>query len=155
MEKFEDSFLKAKRHLQIADHMVYVTYGLVKDPRLLLSVLDNVFLAFTNSMSSILHYENLFKRVPPFPDNFEAKFALFRESCLSRYNIHKDYLPLMRELKGLIVAHKKSPVEFARNDRFVICSDDYRMQVISVEQIKCYVAQAKLFIQDISVIIKR
>jgi hypothetical protein len=152
MEKFQEAREKAKRNLQIADHMVYMTYTIVKEPKLLLAVLENVFLALTNSMSSVLHYENLFKRVPPFPENFEAKFVLFREVA-SKHNINKEYLSLIREVKDIIAEHRKSPVEFVRNDRFVICSSDYRMKIISVEQIKKYITQTKAFIRDMNAIV--
>ena len=36
MEKFQEAREKARRNLQIADHMLYMTYGLVQDPKLLL-----------------------------------------------------------------------------------------------------------------------
>jgi hypothetical protein len=150
MEKFQEARSKAKRNLQVADHMVYMTYSLVKDPKLLLVALENIFLALTNAMSSALHYENLFKRVPQFPENFEAKLALFRDCIVSRYGIKMDYLDLMRDVKDIIIDHRKSPMEFVRNERFVICSGDYSMRVLSVEQVKRYLAQTRHFVKDMN-----
>jgi len=155
MEKFQEARDKAKRNLLIADHMVYMTYTLVKDPKLLLTALENIFLALTNSMTSVLHYENLFKRVPPFPENFEAKFSLFRDSVASRYKVNKDHLTMIRDVKSIIMEHRKSPMEFVKNERFVICSSDYRMKIISVEQMKKYIGQTKSFMNEMNLIVSK
>jgi len=155
MEKFQEARDKAKRNLQIADHMAYMTYRVVQDPKLLMAIMENIFLALTNAMSSLLYYERLFKRVPPFAENFEAKFALFKEKIAPRFNIDKQYLNLIRDVKEVIVEHRKSPVEFVRNDRFVICNSSYKMRTISIEQIKKYVAQSKLFVNMINDIVSK
>ena len=128
---------------------------MVKDSRLLLSATENLFLAFTYGMSSLLHYERLFKRIPPFPDNFTGKFELFKDKCSNRYNIDNEYLKIIQEIKEIIVAHKKSPMEFQRNDNFVICNSDYRVRTISADMIKAYVEKAKLFIKNISTIVSK
>jgi hypothetical protein len=155
MEKFQEAREKARRNLQIADHMLYMTYGLVQDPKLLMAVMENVFLALTNAMSSVLHYEKLFKRIPPFPENFEAKYSLFKEKCASRYSVDDKYLNIIRDVKDIIAEHRKSPVEFVRKDRFVICSDNYRMKTISVEQIKQYISTTKAFLQEANNIVSK
>lgn len=155
MEKFQEYRDKAKRNLQVADHMIYMTYNIVKDPKLLLAIMENIFLALTHSMSSVLYYERLFKRVPPFTDNFESKFSLFREKCAPKFNVEKEYLDLIREVKGIILEHKKSPVEFVRKDRFVICNGNYKMKTISVEQIKKYVSQTKVFVGNMNTIVSK
>src|SRR3989338_261446 len=95
MEKFQESRERARRNIQLADHMLTQTYPLVKDPKLLLAVIENIFLALTNAMASVLYYERLFKRIPPFHDNFESKFYLFKMKTAMKYNIGPDYLKLM------------------------------------------------------------
>ena len=125
--------------------MLTQTYPLVQDPKLLLAVLENVFLAFTNSMSSILYHERLFKRIPPFQDNFESKFNMFRARIADKHEIDKKYLTTIKEVKDLIVQHKKSPVEFTRKDMFVICNEDYKMRTVSINDIKDYIKEAKEF----------
>jgi hypothetical protein len=146
MEHFQVARDKAKKNLKVADHMTFMTYPLVKDSRILLSIMENLFLALTNSMGAILYYDRLFKRVPPFHDTFESKYSLFKERCIGRYNLSKDYLALMEEVKDIILQHKKSPVEFTRKDAFVICSDNYRMKTITIEKIKEYISRTKSFV---------
>ncbi|MCP3686213.1 MAG: hypothetical protein GY861_26500 [bacterium] len=132
-----------------------MTYPLVKDNRLLLAILENIFLGFTNTMSMILYHERLFKRIPPFHDNFESKMHLFNEKCVTVYKLDKNYMTVMREIKDLIVEHKKSPIEFTRKDTFVICSEDYKIKTLSVDQIKKYIQQAKTFFREVDVIVSK
>lgn len=146
MEKFQEARDKAKRNLQIADHMAYMTYNLVKDPKLLVVVMENLFLSLTNAISSVLHYERFFKRLEPFPENFEAKFAIFQD-CAVKYSIDKSYLSMIRDIKEFIYEHKRSPVEFTRKDRYVICTDNYKMKAISLDQIKKYILLTRSFLQ--------
>ena len=136
MEEFQLARSKSQEKLKLADHMLTQTYPLINDPKLLVAVMENLFLALTNSMASLLYYERTFKRIPPFVDNFENKFELFRQKCLPRYDLSKEYLALISAIKDAVIAHRKAPVEFARKNNFVICSDTYQLKTITVEQIK-------------------
>jgi hypothetical protein len=155
MEKFQEAREKAKRNLKIADHMLFMTYPLVKDNKLLLAILENIFLALTNAMGALLYYERLFKRVPPFHDNFESKMNLFREKCTARYKLSRDYLLLMREVKELVMEHKRSPMEFARKNSLVICSESYQLRTVSLDQIKKYLGKTKDFVREVELIVSQ
>lgn len=155
MEKFQELREKARQKLNLADHILTMTYPLVQDTKLLLVVVENLFLSLTNAMGSVLYYERLFKRVPAFTDNFESKFRLFREKCINKYNINPAYLKLITEIKDIVSEHKKSPVEFVRKDRFVICSEEYKMKTITIDQIKKYIQEAKNFISETSNIVNK
>jgi len=155
MEEFQISIEKAKKTIRIADHMLIMTFPMVKDPKLLLAVLENTFSSLVSSMDSLLFYERLFKRVPPFQDSFDSKFNLFRERLVERHNINKEYLNLIQELRDILLAHKQSPVEFSRGDRFVICSSNYRMKTIGIDDLKKYIAKTKLFSVDIERLVSK
>jgi len=149
MEKFQELRDAANKKLKLADHILIMTYPLVKDPKLLISVIENLFLAFSYGIGSLLYYERLFKRIPPFSDNFASKFELFKYKCSNRYDIDDEYLKIIQEIKEIIIAHKKSPMEFSRKESFVICDDSYRMKTISAAMVKDYVEKAKLFIAKV------
>ncbi len=155
MERYDELRDIASKKIKIADHMLTMTYPMVKDPKLLLAVMENVFLALTNSVGALLHYERTFKRVPPFQETFVSKFNVFREKCAIRYNIDKEQVLMLEEIKDIILQHKKSPVEFTRSDSFIICSDDYKMKTITLDKMKNYILKSKLFIQNISNIINK
>ncbi len=147
MEQFQSAREDAKKNIKLADHMITVTYPLIKDSKLLLAVMENLFLAYTNAMSSILHYDRLFKRIPAFPDTFEGKFRMFRNKCMLKHNLSKNFANEIQDIREIMEEHRKSPVEFSRKDRFVICSDNYNMKSLSPEDIRRHIEKAKLFIQ--------
>ncbi len=155
MEEFQLAREKAQAKLKLADHMLTQTYPLVKDPKLLIAAIENLFLALTNAMASVLHYERTFKRIPPFVDNFENKFTVFKEKCVPRYNLGRRYIKLIADLKEAVLAHRKSPIEFARKDNFVICSDNYKLKTLSMEQIKKYIELTKNFLNETNIIVKK
>lgn len=150
MEKFQIERELAQRKIKIADHIMMVTYPLVKDTRLLLGVLENTYSALIHSVSAILEYDRLFKRIPPFQDDEVSKMNMFKARVSRRYNIDTNYIRLIEDMKQIIKEHKESPIEFARRDKFVICSDNYKMQALSTEQIKKYIADTKKFIVEMN-----
>ena len=150
MEKCKTALAEAKHYLKIADHMLIITYPLVKDPKIMVAVIENIFLSFTKAMGAILYYERYNKRIPPFHETFESKFNMFRLKIVNKYKIKKDYVKLIEDIKSIILEHKKSPIEFIRKELFVICSKDYKVSTLSVKSMKTYVSKAKLFIADIS-----
>ena len=155
MEKVLAAKEKANKNIWVADHMLTQTYPIVNDPKLLFVILENVFLACTSAMAALLHYEYYHKRIPAFQDTFDAKFNMLKMQVAPRYNIKGEYITFLQEVKSLLLAHKKSPVEFVRKDVFVICSEDYALKTITVNEMKQYVAKAKVFIQEITRIIER
>ena len=155
MEKFQELRNAAMKKLQLADHILTMTYPAVKDSRLLLSSVESLFLAFSYGMGSVLHYERTFKRIPDFADNFASKFELFSDKCAKRYNIPYEQLKAIKDLREIIIAHKKSPVEFSRKANFVICEDNYRTRTISSNEVKNYIEKAKLFIKGVTTIVSK
>jgi hypothetical protein len=155
MEKYRQLREISQKKIKLADHMLTMTYPVVKDPKLLVSVMENIFLALTNAIGSLLHYERTFKKVPQFEDTFISKFRVFKENCAKKYKIEESNISLIQEIKDIVLQHKKSPIEFTRKDSFVICSDDYIMQTITLEKMKTYILKSKSFLQKISNIIER
>jgi len=155
MEKFQESFEKAKHYLKIADHMLSTTFPLIKDYNLIPLVVENIFLALTNALAALLHYELLFKRVPLFNETFDSKFKVFNSYCVRRYNFDKEILDVMLSVKNIVLRHRKSPVEFSRKDKFVICSDSYETLTVRLDDVKNYLHKTKIFIQEVHNIISR
>lgn len=155
MEKYQESREAAKKYIKTADHMISVTYPLVKDPKLLLAVMDNVFLALTSSMGAILHHDRLFKKIPPFHNTFESKYRMFREKSVNLHNVDKSYLKFILDIKNIIIQHRKSPIEFSRKDAFVICSEDYKMKTLTVPEIRIYIDKTKSFVEKMVKVVSK
>lgn len=146
MEKFAEYKQRAVQNVKVADHMLTMTYPLVKDPKLLLAVLENQFMATTNAMASILYYERLFKRVPPFHDTFESKYNLFKQKIVPAYQVDLKWVRFIAELKELVQDHKESTTEFPRKGKFILADNDYRIRTLGEEDLKYYLQLTKDFV---------
>ena len=146
-------FLKAKdnatQKYEGARHLLNVTFPTVKDPKLLLGVIDNLVCSMEHSIEAILIYERLLRFVPVYSNDPKSQFNMFRQKSMHRNNISPEYVNLYLELKDILELHKKSPMAFQRGNKFVICNKDYMLKTLSINDIKDFLAQTKEFL-DIS-----
>ena len=126
-----------------ARHLLNVTFPMIKDPKLLLGVINNLSASLESSMDAILAYERLLRLVPIYSDTFKSKFNLFRMKSVRRNNISPAAIHLISELRFILDLHKKSPMAFQRGNRFVICNKDYQLKVISIKDIQQYLYTTK------------
>ncbi len=141
---------EANKAFITADHMAYVTYPLVNDLKLIVTVLENLYLSLVLGMESILNYERTFKRIHAYPDNLSVKIDTFKSKCSTRYDISRTYIVLMEEIKKVLEDYKKSSTVFKRDNRLVIMSDNLRMKSLTIEKAKQYVQGTKPLIEKIN-----
>ncbi|MBI4150257.1 hypothetical protein HY488_02535 [Candidatus Woesearchaeota archaeon] len=147
MEKTEEAREKAIKNLKIANHLLTQSYPLLNDPKLLVAVLQNIFLAQVNAMTAIVSYDHDNWHLPAFPDNFDAKFDLFKLKIAPKYKIPAEHLQAILDVKALIASQKESKVSFVRKDAFVICEEGYRLKTLTLQDMKTLLAKTKVFIQ--------
>ena len=147
MEEFKNLFNKSKQNLKSADHILSMTYPLIKDPKLLVEVIENLNLAIDNSMSSLLSYQRLFKRIPIYADSFDEKFEIFKRfhTKFGYENVVCENILLIKHIHSL---HKNTPAEFSRKDKFVICSQDYKVNELTEKDLKERVEFVKNFVSE-------
>jgi len=122
---FKQERESALKNIKLADHLLTQTYDIVGDAKLLLVILDNVHKALDNTVGMVVHYERENKDIPPFQDNNEVKFNIFKLKLAQKYNISNDFIRFVSDIKELLTLHKESPMEFSKKDVFVICSEKY------------------------------
>lgn len=152
MEITLDLLKNANKKYETADHLAYVTYPLIQEPKLIITIADNLYSALNYLIEALIRYERLYKRIPPIQESFESKFDVFKK-CLSRYNIDRESTLLIYDLKTLLDSRQKSPVEFIRKDKFVICSQNYKTQTITLSKVKDYLTKSRPLFEKISKII--
>jgi hypothetical protein len=153
MQGFKNLVLEANKHLRLADHMTYVTYPMLKDTKILISILDNLKKSLNKALDAYLYYERLYKRISFSPKDFTTKIDVFQRSAAIRYNL-KQYPQLIKEINFIIKKHKESPVEFSKGDKLVICNGNYKMKILQIKDVKDYLSKAKPFILKLSNILK-
>jgi hypothetical protein len=142
MEKFAEYLEEARKTIQILDHMVYITFPLIKDKRLLLKILLDVKIAISKCINSILQYEYIYKKIN-LCQNPKTNFRTFTEQCAKKYNITKEEILLIKELFNLVEKHNQSPFEFVRNDKIIILSENLKQNTLTIEKIKEFLILAK------------
>jgi len=141
-EKYKENVKKAIDNIRIADHMLYVTYPVIKDKRLLIKTLEQVYDSIICIINSILQYDHIFKRVK-LTNDARDNFEIFLNKCTKRYNITEEEISSILELITLVEKHKKSPVEFIRRDKIVIMEESLKTTTIDSESLKKYLVLAK------------
>lgn len=151
METFKVFIDEMNRNLKTADHLIYVTYPLVKDDKLIITALENLYNSLKNAIEAILFYDKLYKRISPYPENFSFKLEIFRMKCAPRYNFDREAVVLIQDIDELIEDYKESPMSFMRKDKYYIFNRDYkRMKHVDLPKIKYYISTAKSFIEKIN-----
>jgi len=142
MEKFLENIIAAEKKIQTADHMIYVTFPLIKDKRLLLKILQEIKNAVMDCISSILQYEYLYKRIILYK-NPKSNFKIFIEKCTPRYQITKEEINLILELFDFIEKHRESPFEFIKDNKVIILSNDLNPKTLTIEKTKEFLMLVK------------
>lgn len=148
MEEFEKNLREAVRHLQIADHMTYVTFPLINEKRLLLKIFDEIYFVIINCVNSILNYEYLFKRIKIY-DNNDYNLDTFVKIG-KNYDLSNEQI---KEIKNIILInrkHRQSSIEFVKKDKVVILSDNLNTQILDINNIKKYLLLAKELLMKVN-----
>jgi hypothetical protein len=131
----------AKRKLLVAEKILTETYPVVKEPKLILAVAEDIYSALISAIIVLLKSGNV-----RFKEDFDSMFDALKDISDS-FGFTKEDLDLVKELHNMIVEHRESPVEFSRNDCFVICDANYKCDAISCENMQKYLFRAKLLIK--------
>ncbi|MEK6741842.1 MAG: hypothetical protein AABX91_02860 [Nanoarchaeota archaeon] len=153
MEKFIENLAMAEKTIKAADHMIYVTFPLINDKRLLFKILKEMKNAVALCINSILQYEYLYKRIKLYKDS-RLNFKIFIERCVPRYGITKEEMNLVLDLFDFVEKHKESPFEFVKDEKIVILSNGLRPKVMTVEKAKEFMMAAKSILRKTREIIK-
>ena len=146
MELYQNHYKKAVNFFKSADHLIYVTFPVIKDVKLIITVLNNIYFALIHGMDAALEYERYYKRVLPLANNFELRLDVFKKRVVGRYGFANQEAEFIAEIKMLMDERKEASMEFSRSGKFIICSENYRIKTVSVEEIKKYLSTTKNFL---------
>ena len=141
MEEYEKNLKEALKHLQIADHMIYVTFPIINEYRLLLKIFDEIYFSVINSIDAILNYEYLYKRIRIYSNNNDNLDTFFR--IAKNYGISNEQIKKIREIINHNKKHKQSAIEFVKKDRVIIMNDNLSIQILDIITTKQYLLLAK------------
>jgi|SRR3989344_965330 len=144
---------KAKEQLSIADHLLYMTYPIIRENKLLASIAEDVYNSALYAIDALLMHERLYKRISIYPDTFSVKLDILRKIS-ARYNIDKDAILMVQDLKIFLDERKNSKVEFSKNDRYVLFNQKKELKSLGIEKLKQNLNISKSFVNNIEIILK-
>ncbi len=150
MDRVRELLQVANQKINTSDHLTYITYPTVNENKLMISIIENIYMGMVAGMDALLIYERNFKRVPLYVDDFRAKVELLKSHAAQRYNIDRKYIVAVENLRMLVEAHKKSTTEISHREKFVIFSDTYQMKALTIENVKSYLILAKEFVDKVN-----
>ncbi|PIN77934.1 hypothetical protein COV15_00975 [Candidatus Woesearchaeota archaeon CG10_big_fil_rev_8_21_14_0_10_34_12] len=136
---------EALKHLKIADHLLYITYPLIKEKKILFKVLNEIYLVIYTTINSVLQYESFMKRIHIYRDS-KTNFETFLRKCAENYDLTGEQLAAIISVFKLADAHKQSPFEFTKKDKLVIMSNSLGIETITIDKIKNYIIITKDFL---------
>lgn len=145
MESFEVKLKDAKDKIYVADHMLTNTYSLLKDPKILLAIIDNISLSFEGALSAFLEHERIFRRIPSYNQTPESELNFFLLKVKDKYDFDSDLVETYVKVRDILAAHKDSSMEFSREGSFVMANEEYDLTKISPEDIKKDIKSCKDF----------
>jgi len=154
MEIHQTHYDKAINFFKSADHLIYVTLPVVKDIKLVATILDNVYFSLVHGMDAVLEYERYHKRILPMANNFDLRLDTFRKKIVGNHEFTKEESDFIVEIKKLRDDRKDASMEFTRGGKLVICSEGYRMKTISIDEIKKYLSTTRNFLLKVNKTIK-
>ena len=86
----KDFLEKAEHSLKTVDHLIYITYPLIKENRLLKKIIEELYDIANNIIESILYYEFMYKRIKLYEEDKGQKtknFEIFKTKCASNFDI--------------------------------------------------------------------
>ncbi len=60
----------------------------------------------------------------------------------------ESFIPFLLKVNELFERHKASPVEFTKNNSFIICDDNYTLRAVTANDLKQFIDDAKQFYQE-------
>jgi len=142
METFGAVRDAARRKLAVADHLLTQTYPLVQDPKLLLTVLQNIAEAIDASITYALLHEAAAKRIANVPEGSGERLEAFRQTA-ARYGVPAEFFRFVEELRAVLLEHHTSAVEFVRKQQYVICDEAYRLRTLDEAALTRHVEKTK------------
>ncbi len=142
MEKFLENIRQAEKITRTADHLIYVTFPLIKDKRILLILISELKKAIANCINAILQYDYLFKKISLYQDA-KINFETFKNKSSKRFDITEEEIKLITKLFEIEQYHQKSSMEFTKDNKLIILSDDMRQKIITLDEIKQFLQLSK------------
>lgn len=149
----------ATRQVQIANHLLTVTYPMVKDPKLLMSIVEHLRRAVEDSAEAIVDFHitrgeyelpmhALAGQQPGKHDILAAFLDIMKVRNPTIPSAH-EAIDACKELMAMLQHFKEAPVSFPRDEKLVIADHDYALKEVSAPALKVIMRTVKQFVHGV------
>jgi len=131
-EKFLTELEECDKTIQAAEHILTVTYPLIKEKKLLINLVESAYHLLEKLINLVIDFEYKNKTVSFYGD-FHTNWETFRE--IHKKYIEKDVLANLEKIRKIYLAHKQSPIEFTKQDEFVIMLDSLDIETVNQDKL--------------------
>jgi len=149
MEKSVFAREMVKRNILDADYLLNKTYLLLKEEKLFLEVVRHLFEASKNLINFTIEYAYEQEEIPRVPKTPIEKISVISslKSDPQKNKISKSYLSnltsLYWRLKELDESTRNDIMSFKKQDKYVICKKDYKVEVISYSSLNSFLKEVR------------
>ncbi|MEM3127077.1 MAG: hypothetical protein QW331_03355 [Candidatus Woesearchaeota archaeon] len=143
MISYLDARTRAFHHLQAAHQILTTSYPVLKEEKLLLVALNHLFLSFQDGLQILITAKH---------DVASPSIPTMRK-YVRKHSLSPLSLIAFQQIQELVRLHKQSPVEFSKNDNFVICSTNYELSVLTQEKLQEFLLILEQFLNSIDRIV--
>ena len=146
MKAVIDNLMEADKAYQRANHLLFVTFPLLKNKNLLIKITHEIKNSITKTIVAVLQYEYLCKRIKITPDP-ERNFQIFEEECAKKYDITQKDLEQIRALFELTKKQKESVMDIMKNEKVIVVSKNMEHETITPEKVREFLEISKKIFQ--------
>jgi hypothetical protein len=147
LKEFLDGLIDAEKSWQSADHLILVTYKVVKDDKLLLRALENIYESVVKTISVALRFEYFYKRIELSKDS-KRNLEIFFVKLGRKYGLSKEDERILREIIFSGKKHKESGLEFSGKGKAVILDDKLGKYELDLDKVKEFIKISKKLLEN-------
>ncbi len=155
MENYHELINKAQKEIDSSDHLLFVTYNIVKDSKFVFSVTNQLIDAVKYALEALLEFERKSKLIEPYPKQFNFMVETFKKKVAERREFEEKTLIFLNKLVSMEQTIDSSSLNFRRGDTYVLADEDFGTQSIELQTIKSYFSSAQEFVSKVGDIIEQ
>jgi hypothetical protein len=155
MGNYHELINKAQKEINSSDHLLFVTYNIVKDSKFVFSVTNQLIDAVKYALEALLEFERKSKLIEPYPKQFNFMVEIFKKKVSERREFDKRTLIFLTKLVVMEQTINTSSLHFRRGDTYVLADEEFGTQAIELQTIKSYFSSAQEFVTKVGDIIEQ
>ncbi len=155
MENYHELINKAQKEIDSSDHLLFVTYNIVKDSKFVFSVTNQLIEAVKYALEALLEYERKSKLIEPYPKQFSFMVETFKKKVAERREFDEKTINFLKKLVSMESTIDTSSLHFRRGDTYVLADQEFGTQSIELQTIKAYFSLAQEFVSKVGDIIEQ